>query len=408
MTQHETRRPGLVPKDWPWALRVGLETVFVSWFLVLLPVMAIYLSGSAKDVAAALAPDGAVRTATRLWSLGLGGAFAPLTGTGEADDQLSLPLLGLTVLQAWWAWGAAGRAKLVGPLSALWVGLAAAGGSALLCLNGGGGQIWWAVLGAAVVIGAVALARQWRDAGRTAAEGTERAARNRLLAAGPDWLAEGLLLAARASLVLLVAAVVTAGVMLVTGWGRVQALHHALAGGGVTAIVALVILQLGWLPTLVIWALSWLTGAGFSVGDGTRFTPGKVVAGPVPSLPLLGALPDSGLGAVAVWVALVPLAVAALCAWSRRRRLCQLSLPGAVAACAAATGLLVVGAGLAFWAASGSAGPGRLTQVGPSTLGLVLLLVECGTGLCLTTVLLHPRTREHVTRTLFNADSKAP
>lgn len=396
-------RPGLVPPDWPWALRVAGECVLLSWLLVLATVLAVYLSGTAQDAAAALSADGAVRTATRLWGLGFGGTYSPFTGEGGDADRLSLPLLGLTLLHAVLAWGAAGRARLAGPLSVLWVGLAAGLAAGVLCLLGGGGPVWGAVPGVALVTGGTAWARWWREHRRAASQ----TGRTRLLPSGPDWLAEGLLLATRTAGLLALAALVTAGGMLLNGWERVTALQQALAGGGVAATASLVLLQLGWLPTWLVWALSWLTGAGFRVGDGTLFSPGGVRAGPVPSLPLLGALPDSGLGAVAVWVALVPLAVAALCAWSRRRRLCQLSLPGAVAACAAATGLLVVGAGLAFWAASGSAGPGRLTQVGPSTLGLVLLLVECGTGLCLTTVLLHPRTREHVTRTLFNADSKA-
>ncbi|WP_194949205.1 DUF6350 family protein [Actinomyces trachealis] len=402
MTLREASRPGLVPKDWPWALRVGGETVLVTWLLVLLPVMAVYLSGSAKDAAAALAPDGAVRTATRLWSLGFGGVFAPLTGTGEADDHLTLPLLGLPLLQAWWGWGAAGRAKLSRPLSALWVGLAAASCSLLLCLTGGGTRVWWSVLGAALVTGVVALLRQWRDTRRAA----DPAIRNRLLSTGPDWFGEALLLTIRTGLVLVVAAVLTTGVMLVTGWGRVQALHHALAGGGAAAAVGLVLLQLGWLPTLVVWALSWLTGAGFAVGNGTRFAPGQVVAGPVPSLPLLGALPAGDLGGAAPWVPLVPVLLAAACAWLRRHQLRSLSLRDALLAGATASCLLTLAAGATFWAASGAVGPGRLTRVGPSALGLVLLLVECGTGLCLTTVLLHPRMREQVT-TMLHADSKS-
>lgn len=389
-------RPGLVPPDWPWALRVAGECVLLTWLLVLATVLAVYLSGTAQDAAAALSADGAVRTAARLWGLGFGGAFSPFTGEGGAADRLSLPLLGLTLLHAGLAWGATGRARLSGPLPVLWVGLAAGLGASVLCLLGGGGPVWGAVPGAALVTGGAAWARWWRDGCRE----TGQTGRARLLPAGPEWLVEGLVLAARTAGLLLLGALVTAGGMLLSGWERVTALQQALSGGGVAATAALVLLQVGWLPTLLVWALSWLTGAGFRVGDGTLFSPGGVRAGPVPSLPLLGALPEAGLGAVSVWVALVPLTLAALCAWSRRRRLRGLGLPCAVAASAAATGVLVAGTGLAFWAASGAVGPGRLTQVGPSALGLVLLLVECGTGLCLTTVLLHPRTREHVARTL--------
>ncbi len=384
----------LVPSDWPWALRVGLEPTLLGWAVVAAPVLLVHLTSSAWDAAAALSLGGAVRVATGLWSLGLGGGLSPLTGVGGAQDVLSLPLLGVTLLQAWLVWNVAGRARLSGPMSALWAASAASCATVLLCLTGSGNHVWWAVLGAPVLTGLVALARTRRDRVRDP-ESPPRPLGARG-ARWPAWLLEALVLASRNAWALLAVALVTSLVFFVSGWGQVLIVHDALVGGSWVGAGAVVLLQLAWVPTVLVWALAWLTGAGFSLGAGTLFSPGVVSTGALPALPMLGALPVSGLGSAAVWVPLVPIGASALCAWSRRRQLRGLSLRDAVAASAAATGVLVVSAGVAFWAASGSVGPGRLAHVGPSALGIALLAVELGTGLCLTTALLHPRTREHL------------
>lgn len=396
----------LVPSDWPWALRAGLEPTLLGWAAVVAPTLLVYLTSSAWDAAAVLSLGGAVRVGTALWSLGLGGALSPFTGVGGAQDVLSLPLPGVTLLQGWLVWNVAGRARLAGPVSVLWAALACAGAASLLCLAGGAGRLWWAVLGAPVLTALVVLARTRHDR-RRASEALAP-----LLGAWgprrPTWVPEALVLAARNAWALLAAALVTSLVFFVTGWGQVLIVHDALVGGSWVGAGAVVLLQLAWLPTVLVWALAWLTGAGFSLGVGTLFSPGAVSTGALPALPVLGALPVSGIGSAAIWVPLVPVGAAALCAWSRRRQLRELSLRDALAASAAATGVLVVGAGAAFWAASGSVGPGRLAHAGPSALGLVLLAVECGTGLCLTTALLHPRTREHLATMVSDQAGREP
>src|SRR5690606_25038903 len=45
---------------------------------------------------------------------------------------------------------------------------------------------------------------------------------------------------------------------------------------------------------VVIWGMSYIAGPGFSVGADTLVAPTGVKLGTVPSLPMLGALPDSG------------------------------------------------------------------------------------------------------------------
>ena len=48
------------------------------------------------------------------------------------------------------------------------------------------------------------------------------------------------------------------------------------------------------LPNVVLLASTYLLGPGFAVGSGTVVSPAEVSLGPVPSVPVLAALPDDG------------------------------------------------------------------------------------------------------------------
>ncbi|ETJ02660.1 MAG: hypothetical protein Q605_AUC00961G0001, partial [Actinomyces urogenitalis DORA_12] len=104
-------------------------------------------------------------------------------------------------------------------------------------------------------------------------------------------------------------------------------------------------------------------------------------------------------------------AVALVIVWVRRRRLRALPLAQVVIAAVAAALMVALGVGACCLAASGSIGPGRLTEVGPNTLmTVVLLLVELGVGLVAAAVLVHPRTRvatEHGVRQTVSAAGSA-
>ena len=67
----------------------------------------------------------------------------------------------------------------------------------------------------------------------------------------------------------------------------------------------LAVAELAYVPNLVVWALAWLTGAGFAVGAGTQFAPDGVVGGALPAVPMLGALPSADV--VGPATSLVPL-----------------------------------------------------------------------------------------------------
>lgn len=164
--------------------------------------------------------------------------------------------------------------------------------------------------------------------------------------------------------------------------GIYEALHTEVVGG-----VALTAGQLAVLPNLVLWAAAWLVGPGFAIGVGSHVSPVGTALGPIPALPVFGALPsgDSAFGFAGV---LVPVVAAFLVGAAVRPALVRdLDRVGAVAVVAVAVGGGVIGGlllGTLAAASGGAAGPGRLAQVGPDPLvvGLVAAL-EFAVGIAL-------------------------
>jgi hypothetical protein len=154
---------------------------------------------------------------------------------------------------------------------------------------------------------------------------------------------------------------------------QVEALHQALHAG-VAGGIALLLLQLAFVPNALMWSASYALGSGFSLGAGSVVAPAATELGMIPGIPLLGALPSAGpgdvtqlwwlgagalAGAIACWVVLGP---------RRGLRFDLASLAGG------ACGLLAgaVFAGLA-WAAGGDLGTVRLAGMGPRLFPLLVM-----------------------------------
>lgn len=134
-----------------------------------------------------------------------------------------------------------------------------------------------------------------------------------------------------------------------------EGLHTEVLGG-----VAITLGQVAFLPNLVIWTASWLVGPGFAIGTGSTISPLATTVGPIPAIPMLGALPsgDSAFGFLGL---LVPVVAGFLIgATMVRDRHVHPILAG--------LGIGVIGGvilGLLAWFSGGAAGPGRLVTVGP-------------------------------------------
>lgn len=188
---------------------------------------------------------------------------------------------------------------------------------------------------------------------------------------------------AGAAIVLAAGAVALAVTLLMHG-DRAIALHQSLAPGGWGGVVLLLV-QLAWLPDLIVWAAAWTLGSGFSIGIGSAVSPFAVRLGMIPSIPVLGALPGIGAPAVAVRIVLaVPVlagAVAGVVVVRNRDRTGVGRSVGLGAVAGVLSGLLV---SLIAVFASGAIGSGRLMRTGammPQTLGLAVGLLGVGGAL---------------------------
>lgn len=175
-----------------------------------------------------------------------------------------------------------------------------------------------------------------------------------------------------ATAVMLVAGLLLALVALVLNFGQVRALSDVLAPGFVGGLLLLLV-QVLYLFNAVIWALAYIAGPGFAVGAGTLVAPTGVQLGTVPSLPMLGALPDSG--PVPAWMMAVialPFAAGAVAGVVVARTAPSPSYEAAPmwGFCTGITTGLVA-AGLAALS-GGPIGGGRLTEVGPSPWAVAL------------------------------------
>ncbi len=171
-------------------------------------------------------------------------------------------------------------------------------------------------------------------------------------------------------LVIAVSAVALA-VVVAIAYGEVIGLYEGVQSGYLGG-AALTLGQLAMLPNLVIFASSWFVGPGFAIGAGSAVSPLGTTLGPLPALPILGALP-SGDSPFAFAGLLVPVLAGFLAATLIRPRLASAGLraPGWSIGVGAGIGL-IGGAllGALAWVASGSAGPGRLVEVGSSWLAV--------------------------------------
>ena len=181
------------------------------------------------------------------------------------------------------------------------------------------------------------------------------------------------------------------------GWSQVVATYQELHAGPV-GDTAVTLLQLGFLPNLVIYAMAWSTGAGFAFGAGTSIGLTSSNAGSLPMLPILGGVPES-LGSAGLLGLLVPAAAGAIAGWWFLREgedhldewvalkvpFRPLSALLSSLALGVLTGLLTSLAALWLgWISYGSMGVGRFTEVGAEPLsfaGHTALWVGLGVAL---------------------------
>lgn len=225
------------------------------------------------------------------------------------------------------------------------------------------------------LLGGVALSGVAGGAGLLAGSGEGRALWRRASA----WTRMVLAGSAATVLLLIVAGSFLVGGALVMDFGTaatvLSRLHTDVPGGLVYTIAGSL-----FVPNAALLAVAYLLGPGFAVGTATVVSPTAVSLGPVPAFPLLAALPSDG--ATPAWTTAlmgVPIlltigAVMLAARVGEVERIEASALAGLGAGLVAAlvlTGLVVL--------AGGSAGPGRMAEVGAAA-GSILAAAAVSLG----------------------------
>jgi hypothetical protein len=182
------------------------------------------------------------------------------------------------------------------------------------------------------------------------------------------------------TVMLIMVSAFTLSILIGINWIDITRLYESVQVSILGALV-LTLLQLSLLPNLLIYTASWYTGVGFSIGTGSLISPLGSQVGPLPAVPVLGALPVGRLdyALVAIVVVLLASFIATL---SIRKSADEIRFEFATAWSAAISlGLaiaLVTSIQMMLLAAlaSGGAGPGRLSEIGVNVplLGLVVFV----------------------------------
>ncbi len=396
----------------PLALQGALESAqaaIISALVVILPLAGVWATDGFENRKI----DFLARLAGQAWllihgvplqlaSVNVGTAAQPGSGV------LSLFPLGLTLIPFLLAWRTGRRLARASYTDQLWQAFL----GAVLVYGAFGAatgfvcrtqevviNIWLAMLlplipfGLGMVVGARREAGSWsRLIGVDAVDWIARTSQH------SRWAGSYFASAIKAGSVALMASLALAALLLAVDlgihWAEIIAVFEGLKAGALGGAV-LTIAQLGYLPNLVVFTLAWSSGAGFSLGVGSHAGPLGTAVGPLPAIPVFGGLPTGQLefGVVAL---VLPVLAGVLAGWWFLREGENhfdewLSIKIRARWFTAAVSTVVLGAligavagvlaGALAWIARGSAGIGRLTEIGPDPLWTAAwLAAEVGAG----------------------------
>lgn len=213
----------------------------------------------------------------------------------------------------------------------------------------------------------------------------------------PKLVVDGIRPALIAFGLLFVAGSLLTSVSLILNWAQLQAVTTLMAPGFIDGFF-MTLLGIGYLPTVNVWAMSYLLGPGIVLGGGV-VTPENASPGALPAFPLLSILPSES-AALATFLVLIPILIGVIIyfllpreRWSAQGDSVATSLSFIVRWREVVTLLISIGLlSLFVWIAasisSGSLGSGYLKFIGPvpSQAAFAALLV-CGISALLTLIL---------------------
>ena len=199
---------------------------------------------------------------------------------------------------------------------------------------------------------------------------------------------------------LFIAGSLLTSVSLILNWAQVRAVTTLMAPGVVDGFF-ITLLGIGYLPTVNVWAMSYLLGPGIMLGGGV-VTPENASPGALPAFPLLSILPSES-AALASYFILIPILVGIGIyflmpreRWSAQGDSIAIALSFVVrwrevVTLLVSVGLLSIFVWIAAAASSGPLGTGFLRFIGPVPADVAFAAISvCGVSALLTLVI--PRT----------------
>ncbi len=402
-------REGIPMPLWLQGALEFIQCAFFSAVLVVVPLLAVWFTGGF----AARTLDSVFRMCGQVWLLIHGVPLELNLSAGEGSPAMVTGLLtftplGLTLIPFFLAWRSGRRIARASYTDQLWQGIAGALCAYLLVglvtgfavpteevgVNLGAACLIPLIpAGLGVIVGARREAGSW---GRLI--GVDFAAWIARTSQHSRWAGSYLWSVIRAGLVGYAAAfgLAALGLTATLGlhWLEISNIYQQLQPGPVGGAV-LTLAQLGIAPNLALWALAWISGGGVALGTGSTLGPLGTAVGPLPAMPVLGALPAGDLHSAWLFM-LLPVLAGLLAGWWFLREgenhfedWLSIRLKVRWASLALSTLLLGVFIGvvaglvslLGSWLAGGSLGIGRLTELGPDLwMTAVLLAGEVGIG----------------------------
>lgn len=364
-----------VPRGWARGVLAGVEAAFAGWGLITVFTMIAYLTLRSNSWMNDTTPRDALGLGGDLWAAVIGGTSV----VGDVHYRAIPTLMGalLIVLVRILLRTTAGYPRsaalfaVPGFLLTSW----------LLAGASGIHSHWWTgTIGGVLIplIGSV-----W-----FVASGYSR---DHEAPSMQHWISGGLKLGGLSVVVLAAASFVASVIALVAGWSRMAGIQELLGASSAADTSFIVGGQALFAPTIMAWVASWWSGAGFLTATDSLHSPTVAGSGPIPPIPLLGAVPQTAPG---MWVILAPIALGiglgVVAARSfRREHLLHQTAQGVLASMITASVTA-----LWMWSATMSLGSVRLASMGPrvgwATLALVLEIALPALIIALAT---HPTTR---------------
>ena len=364
-----------VPQGWARGVLAGVEAAFAGWGLITVFTMIAYLTLRSNSWMNDTTPRDALGLGGDLWAAVIGGTSV----VGDVYYRATPTLMGalLIVLVRLLLRATAGFPRsaalfaVPGFLLTSWLLAGASGIHA---------HWWTGTIGGVLIplIGSV-----W-----FVASGYSR---DHEAPSMQHWISGGLKLGGLSVAVLMAASFVGSIIAIVAGWSRMAGIQELLGASSAADTSFIVGGQALFAPTVMAWVASWWSGAGFLTATDSLHSPTVVGPGPIPPIPLLGAVPETAPG---MWVILAPIALGVglgvVAARSfRREHLLHQSAQGVLASVITASVTA-----LWMWSATMSLGSVRLAVMGPRvgwvTLALVLEIALPALIIALAT---HPTTR---------------